>query len=155
MPLIPVLRRQKQVDPTVKGQPGLHREFQASQGYTVKPVTTIYPSTPTPHAHARLQKKKMKILNYLFCVRMQLASWERIKPLFALPDFSAVLRSNCSCRLCWLVFACLKYILESVGKRTVSTGLAFGHACERVSCRMMWKDPGHCGEPYPWHLCLG
>jgi hypothetical protein len=37
MPLIPTLRRQKQVDFWVRGQPGLQVEFQDSQGYTEKP----------------------------------------------------------------------------------------------------------------------
>jgi hypothetical protein len=37
MPLIPALRRQRQVDFWVQGQPGLQSEFQESQGYTEKP----------------------------------------------------------------------------------------------------------------------
>jgi hypothetical protein len=38
MPLIPVLRRKKQVDILrVQGQPGLWSKFQDSQGYTKKP----------------------------------------------------------------------------------------------------------------------
>jgi hypothetical protein len=36
-PLIPALRRQKQVDFWVRGQPGLQSEFLDSQGYTEKP----------------------------------------------------------------------------------------------------------------------
>jgi hypothetical protein len=36
-PLIPTLRRQRQVDFWVQGQPGLKSEFQDSQGYTEKP----------------------------------------------------------------------------------------------------------------------
>jgi hypothetical protein len=36
-PLIPALRRQRQVDFWVWGQPGLQSEFQDSQGYTEKP----------------------------------------------------------------------------------------------------------------------
>jgi hypothetical protein len=36
-PLIPALGRQRQVDFWVQGQPGLHRKFQDSQGYTEKP----------------------------------------------------------------------------------------------------------------------
>jgi hypothetical protein len=34
---IPALRRQRQVDFWVQGQPGLQSEFQDSQGYTEKP----------------------------------------------------------------------------------------------------------------------
>ena len=37
MPLIPSLGWQKQADFWVRGQPGLHSEFQDSQGYTEKP----------------------------------------------------------------------------------------------------------------------
>jgi hypothetical protein len=37
MPLIPALRRQRQVDFWVRGQPGLQSEFKDSQGYTEKP----------------------------------------------------------------------------------------------------------------------
>jgi hypothetical protein len=37
MPLIPALKRQRQVDFRVQGQPGLQSEFQDSQGYTEKP----------------------------------------------------------------------------------------------------------------------
>jgi len=36
-PLILVLRRQRQADFWVRGQPGLQSEFQDSQGYTEKP----------------------------------------------------------------------------------------------------------------------
>jgi hypothetical protein len=36
-PLIPALRRQRQADFWVRGQPGLQSEFQDSQGYTEKP----------------------------------------------------------------------------------------------------------------------
>jgi hypothetical protein len=36
MPLIPALRRQRQADFRVQGQPGLQSEFQDSQGYTEK-----------------------------------------------------------------------------------------------------------------------
>ena len=35
--LIPALRRQRQADFWVRGQPGLQSEFQDSQGYTEKP----------------------------------------------------------------------------------------------------------------------
>jgi hypothetical protein len=37
MPLIPALRRQRQADFWVRGQPGLQSELQDSQGYTEKP----------------------------------------------------------------------------------------------------------------------
>jgi hypothetical protein len=35
--LIPALKRQRQADFLVRGQPGLQREFQDSQDYTEKP----------------------------------------------------------------------------------------------------------------------
>jgi hypothetical protein len=37
MPLIPTLRRQREVDFWVQGHPGLQSEFQDSQSYTEKP----------------------------------------------------------------------------------------------------------------------
>jgi hypothetical protein len=37
MPLIPALRRQRQADFWVRGQPSLQSEFQDSHGYTEKP----------------------------------------------------------------------------------------------------------------------
>jgi hypothetical protein len=37
MPLLPALRRQRQADFWVQGQPGLQSEFQDSQCYTEKP----------------------------------------------------------------------------------------------------------------------
>jgi hypothetical protein len=37
MPLISALRRQRQADFWVQGQPGLQSEFQDSPGYTEKP----------------------------------------------------------------------------------------------------------------------
>jgi hypothetical protein len=36
MPLTPALRRKKQVDLQIQGQPGLQSELQYSQGYTEK-----------------------------------------------------------------------------------------------------------------------
>ena len=36
MPLIPALGKQREVDFSVRGQPGLQREFQDSEGYTEK-----------------------------------------------------------------------------------------------------------------------
>ena len=36
-PVIPALRRQRQADFRVRGQPDLQSEFQDSQGYTEKP----------------------------------------------------------------------------------------------------------------------
>jgi hypothetical protein len=46
MPLIPALRRQRQADFWVRGQPGLQSEFQDSQGYTEKPC--LEKTTPHP-----------------------------------------------------------------------------------------------------------
>ena len=40
-PLIPALGRQRQADFWVRGQPGLQREFQDSQGYTEKRMTIL------------------------------------------------------------------------------------------------------------------
>jgi hypothetical protein len=59
MPLISALRRQRQADFWVQGQPGLQSEFQDSQGYTEKPCL----EKPKPK-----KKKKMvtgKTIAYL------------------------------------------------------------------------------------------
>ena len=50
MPLIPALRRQRQVDFWVQGQPGLQSKFQDSQGYTEKPCLE------KPHTHTHTHK---------------------------------------------------------------------------------------------------
>jgi hypothetical protein len=42
-PLIPALRRQRQVDFWIRGQPGLQSEFWDSQGYIEKPCLTSLP----------------------------------------------------------------------------------------------------------------
>jgi hypothetical protein len=55
-PLVPALRRQRQVDFRVQGQPGLQSEFQDSQGYTEKPCfekqnKTKQKKQTNPHTH--------------------------------------------------------------------------------------------------------
>jgi hypothetical protein len=47
VPLIPALRRQRQADFWLWGQPGLQSEFQDSQGYTEKPCLEK-PTHPPP-----------------------------------------------------------------------------------------------------------
>jgi hypothetical protein len=60
-PLIPALRRLRQADFCIRGQPGLQSEFQNSQGYTEKPcleknkktknkkfLLFIFPGLPPP-----------------------------------------------------------------------------------------------------------
>jgi hypothetical protein len=72
-PLIPALRRQRQADFWVQGQPGLQSEFQDSQGYTEKPCLK------------KPEKKKLdifaldaftpKVLYYQQCVALQHLQW--------------------------------------------------------------------------------
>jgi hypothetical protein len=45
-PLIPALRRQRQANVWVRGQPGLQSEFQDSQSYTEKPCLKKPPPPP-------------------------------------------------------------------------------------------------------------
>jgi len=52
MPLIPELRRQRQADFWVQGQPGLQREFQDRQGYTEKPCLEKQNKTKTTDVHS-------------------------------------------------------------------------------------------------------
>jgi hypothetical protein len=47
MSLISALRRQRQADLRVPGQPGLPSEFQDSQGYTEKPCLKTTTTTTT------------------------------------------------------------------------------------------------------------
>ena len=53
MPLISALRRQRQVNFRVQGQPGLQSEFQNSQGYTEKPCLE------KPKKQNKTKKKRM------------------------------------------------------------------------------------------------
>jgi hypothetical protein len=49
MPLIPALRKQKQVALWVQGQPGLQNEFQVSQGYIEKNLSQTNKTPGIPH----------------------------------------------------------------------------------------------------------
>jgi hypothetical protein len=53
-PLIPALGRQRQMNFGVRGQPGLHSEFQDSQGYTEKPCFK--------KTRKKEEKKEMEVL---------------------------------------------------------------------------------------------
>jgi hypothetical protein len=55
MALIPALRRQRQVDFWIRGQPGLQSEFRDSQGYTEKPC--LEKQTKTKKTKKQKQKK--------------------------------------------------------------------------------------------------
>jgi hypothetical protein len=74
-PLIPALRRQRQADFWVRGQPGLQSELQDSQGYTEKPclkkqnktkqnkttgMCTYRPILPPPYRHAHAHVNTIK-----------------------------------------------------------------------------------------------
>jgi hypothetical protein len=61
MPLIPALRRQRQPDLSVQGQPGIQNEFQNSQEYT----KTLYQKTDQNNTQitkrkTRKERKKRK-----------------------------------------------------------------------------------------------
>jgi hypothetical protein len=62
-PLIPALRRQRQADFWVRGQPGLHSEFQDSQGYTEKPCLD-----PPPPKKKRARDKHIQRSTALMCL---------------------------------------------------------------------------------------
>jgi hypothetical protein len=55
MPSIPALGRQRQADLGVRGQPGLHSEFQNSQGSTEKPC--LKKQTTTTKTNKQTNKK--------------------------------------------------------------------------------------------------
>jgi hypothetical protein len=73
MPLIPALRRQRQADFWVRGQPGLQTEFQDSQGYTEKPCLENKTSkqankqtkTKTKQNKQQQQQQQQKDINFL------------------------------------------------------------------------------------------
>jgi hypothetical protein len=75
-PLIPALRRQRQADFSVRGQPGLQSEFQDSQGYTEKHcLEKQNKNKQTKNKKQKTKKRKeIKILetevSYLFQVSM-------------------------------------------------------------------------------------
>jgi hypothetical protein len=64
-PLIPSLRRQRQVDFWVRGQPGLQSEFQDRQDYTEKPClkktkqNKKQKNKKTPNKQTNKQNKKL------------------------------------------------------------------------------------------------
>jgi hypothetical protein len=62
--LIPALRRQRQGDLWVQGQPGLQSEFQDSQGYTEKPC--LKKPKKKKNAISSLYKNCLKFI--LLCV---------------------------------------------------------------------------------------
>jgi hypothetical protein len=64
-PLIPALRRQRQADFWVRGQPGLQSEFQDSQCYTEKPCLKKQKNKTTQKCYP-LTKQENSIHAYLF-----------------------------------------------------------------------------------------
>ena len=73
-PLIPALGRQRRADFWVQGQPGLHSEFQDSQGYTEKPCLK------KPHTHTHTHKGKQLKLTQpeswtKYCIGGSFISW--------------------------------------------------------------------------------
>jgi hypothetical protein len=67
-PLIPALRRQRQVDFWVPGQPGLQSEFQDSQGYTEKPSQNK--QTNKQKNQTNKQKNLIKFYKGLKCIKL-------------------------------------------------------------------------------------
>ena len=69
MPLIPALRRQRQADFWIGGQPGLQSEFQDSPGYTEKPCLEKQTNRQTNQAKSNPNFTKDTITNYS-CLRL-------------------------------------------------------------------------------------
>jgi hypothetical protein len=65
-PLIPALGRQRQADFWVRGQPGLQREFQDSQGYTEKPCL----KKPKTNKQTKKSTKQKTKKFYIFCFEL-------------------------------------------------------------------------------------
>jgi hypothetical protein len=72
-PLIPALRRQRQADFWVQGQPGLQSEFQDNQGYTEKPCLE---KTKTKQNN----KNKQTWDQFWECVRLHLTGSDAVVP---------------------------------------------------------------------------
>jgi hypothetical protein len=67
-PLIPALRRQRQVDFWVRGQPSLQSEFQDSQRYTEKPCLEKPKPKKKQKTQQQQQKKQPKPIVWLLCL---------------------------------------------------------------------------------------
>jgi hypothetical protein len=78
MPLIPALGRQRQADFSIQGQPGLHSEFQDSQGYTEKPVSV-----------SKKQTKKQKTKQNKITQKISILEKTHIKPLLVFQEIAA------------------------------------------------------------------
>ena len=70
-PLIPALRRQRQVGFWVRGQPCLRSEFQVSQGYTEKP------RLEKPKRYIASSSGLLPVILLLLCVMEVLQLWSR------------------------------------------------------------------------------
>jgi hypothetical protein len=90
MPLIPALRRQRQVDFWVRGQPGLQSEFQDSQGYTEKPCLEkhIYTQTHIYSIHVNVVLifnasvfPNLSLENVTWKLKQNISSYHRILKL--------------------------------------------------------------------------
>ena len=66
IPLIPALRRQKQGDLCVQGQPGLESEFNYSQGYTKFNLQKYFPGAGEMAQLDALPEDQSSILSTLF-----------------------------------------------------------------------------------------
>jgi hypothetical protein len=83
-PLIPALRRQRQADFWVQGQPGLQSEFQNSQGYTEKPYLEKQTNKQKPNKQVSLLPSLPDFLSsthnsYPGCGGVWLESQQRIR----------------------------------------------------------------------------
>jgi hypothetical protein len=70
MPLTPALWRQRQVDFRVRGQPGLQRELQDSQGYTEKPCLSKQTNKQSNKQTKNKTKRKYKTYSYI-CIYVE------------------------------------------------------------------------------------
>jgi hypothetical protein len=107
-PLIPALRRQRQADLWVRGQPGLHSEFQDSQGYTEKPCLKKNKKQTNKQKKKGKERKKMQSVSlkpHFIDISQDLrCSWQ---PLFLVPCYCAIakleaeVRQECSIAWTW------------------------------------------------------
>ena len=83
MPLILALRRQKEVDLWVQGQPGLQSEFQDSQDYTEKPcIENKQTNKQTKQTKTNISKKNQQQPSLVLQMDKTQRAWDPIPHLW-------------------------------------------------------------------------
>ena len=98
-PLIPALKRQRQADFCVRGQPGLQNESQDSQGYTEKPCLENKNNNNNKNKKKKKEKnwprKQVHLFSFIFsyCFELRKVGHRKTHHFFYTHEIS---RSQCS-----------------------------------------------------------